>query len=67
MYIEVPSTDDVKLLNPCHDRFMCQHEMIYSTQALLSFAAKLKLRVIDHSVYISVRQRYNSRILMCNN
>lgn len=63
LYVEVPSIRDVGYLPPAHDRFMCQHEVIFDDGVLRRLVQSAELAVVDIQHFISRRQRNNLRVL----
>lgn len=63
LYIESPSTKDIGYLPPSHDRFMCQHEVIFSKELLEQIFIDLGYELIVSEDFISKRGRNNVRIL----
>ena len=51
IYIEMPSTEDLGFLDKSHDRFMCQHEVIYDEKSVGLIAMKADLKVVHCSLF----------------
>lgn len=64
IYIETPSTLDIGFLDPSHDRFMSQHEVIYDEQSIVNLCKKTNLNVVFSETFISRRNRNNLRVLV---
>jgi 2-polyprenyl-3-methyl-5-hydroxy-6-metoxy-1,4-benzoquinol methylase len=64
MYIETPSIKDIGFLSKDHDRFMSQHEVIYSERGLRKLMVNAGLTVISSETFLSKRCRYNVRVLV---
>jgi hypothetical protein len=64
LYIEVPSDKDIGFLDNSHDRFMCQHDVIFSQEVLSDMATKAGYEIIVNESFISKRKRYNIRLLL---
>ncbi|MEK6828748.1 MAG: class I SAM-dependent methyltransferase, partial [Nanoarchaeota archaeon] len=63
IYIESPSVKDIGYLPPSHDRFMCQHEVIFSREVLEQILKEQGYRPVVSEDFISIRKRNNIRIL----
>lgn len=63
IYLECPSSLDIGHLPLDHDRFMCQHEVIFSIDGLIKLVKDAGLVVEHASVFLSRRNRFNNRIL----
>jgi len=64
LYIEVPSDKDIGFLDASHDRFMCQHDVIFSNKVLDNILKKLDYEIIVNESFISKRKRNNIKILV---
>lgn len=64
LYIEVPSDKDIGYLPSSHDRFMCEHNVIFSKEVLENILTKLGYSIIASEDYLTVRKRNNIRILL---
>lgn len=64
IYIETPSTLDIGFLDNSHDRFMCQHEVIYDNKSIDLIAKKAGLEVLLNDNYFSKRGRNNVRAIL---
>ena len=64
LYIEMPSTLDIGYLDKSHDRFMCQHEVIYNNESLNLLAKKANYDVIYNNNFIPKRGRNNVRAIL---
>lgn len=65
IYVECPSVLDLGFLPPAHDRFMCQHEIIFSIRALKHFFSDTdKYQIMFCDTFLSRRGRNNNRILV---
>jgi len=64
VYIEMPSTLDIGFLEVCHDRFMCQHEVIHNQSSVQNLAKKAGLEVSVIADFVSKRGRNNVRALL---
>jgi 2-polyprenyl-3-methyl-5-hydroxy-6-metoxy-1,4-benzoquinol methylase len=64
IYIEMPSTLDIGFLEISHDRFMCQHEVIYNQISVQNLAKKAGLEVFFIEDFLSKRGRNNVRALL---
>ena len=67
LYIEVPSDKDIGYLPSSHDRFMCEHNVIFSKEVLENILTKLGYSVVTSEDSISIRGRNNIRIVVKNN
>ncbi len=63
LYVEVPSAADIGVLDPAHDRFMCQHEVIFDPSALRRLLEANGLEIIELQSFESKRRRNNLRSL----
>jgi 2-polyprenyl-3-methyl-5-hydroxy-6-metoxy-1,4-benzoquinol methylase len=63
LYVEVPSSEDIGYLPVSHDRFMCQHDIIFSNQVLEKILKDLNYSVINSDSFISLRKKNNLRII----
>lgn len=63
LYIESPSTKDIGYLPSSHDRFMCQHEVIFSKETLERIFGDLRYSLVSSENFLSRRNRNNVRIL----
>lgn len=63
LYIETPSVEDIGFLPKTHDRFMCQHEFIFSQEVLGNLVQQAGLELIYSGVFLSRRERKNLRVL----
>jgi len=63
LYIEVPSAKDIGYLPGSHDRFMCQHDVIFSKEVLENILTKLGYSIVASEDFISIRNRNNIRTL----
>ena len=63
LYIETPSIQDVGHLPKCHDRFMCQHDFIFSENVLCDLLKNTGMEIIYSEIFLSIRKRYNLRVL----
>ena len=66
LYIEVPSVKDIGYLPNSHDRFMCQHEIIFSKDVLDMILTKLNYSIVVSENFFSIRGRNNLRTLIKN-
>ena len=65
IYVECPSVLDLGFLPQTHDRFMCQHEIIFSIKALKElFSDTDKYQILFCDTFLSRRGRNNNRILV---
>ena len=64
LYIEMPSTKDIDFLSKDHDRFMCQHEVIFNKCSVNLLASKANLNTIFNGDFISKRGRNNVRAIL---
>jgi SAM-dependent methyltransferase len=64
LYIEVPSDKDIGFLDNSHDRFMCQHDVIFSQEVLDDMTKKAGYEIIINENFISKRKRNNIRFLL---
>jgi hypothetical protein len=64
IYIEMPSSLDIGFLDNSHDRFMCQHEVIYDNKSVDTIAKKAGLKVLYNDNYFSKRGRNNVRSIL---
>ena len=65
IYVECPSVLDLGFLPPIHDRFMCQHEIIFSIKALKElFSDTDKYQILFCDTFLSIRGRNNNRVLV---
>jgi len=64
VYIEVPSDKDIGFLSPSHDRFMCQHDVIFSEKTLSMVVLSAGFEIVTISSFLSIRGRNNIRILL---
>jgi 2-polyprenyl-3-methyl-5-hydroxy-6-metoxy-1,4-benzoquinol methylase len=63
LYIETPAVEDIGFLPPSHDRFMCQHDVIFSSNVMSELLARAGLEVVFQDVFLSRRGRNNLRFL----
>ena len=63
LYIEVPDQNDLGFLPVSHDRFMCQHEVIFNAQSMSFLLNGIGLSIHFCEVFQSNRGRNNLRIL----
>lgn len=63
LYIEVPSAKDIGYLSSSHDRFMCQHEIIFSKEVLDKVLVNLNYSIVISEDFFSIRGRNNLRII----
>lgn len=63
IYIEMPSVLDIGFLDECHDRFMCQHEVIHDNKSVNFMAKEAGLKVLYNDNFISKRGRNNIRAI----
>lgn len=63
LYLETPAVEDIGFLSKCHDRFMCQHEYIFSNTTLCNLLKNEALDVVFSEVFLSRRKRYNLRAI----
>ena len=64
LYIEVPSDLDIGYLDKSHDRFMCQHDVIFSKIFFRNMIKKTVYQIITCENFISKRKRNNLRLLL---
>ena len=64
IYLEMPSTLDIAILDKGHDRFMSQHEVIYNEKSVELVSSKAGFKVLNIENYISKRGRNNVRALL---
>ena len=64
IYIEMPSSLDIGYLEDSHDRFMCQHEVIYDNNSVETIAKKAGLRIFFNGNFFSKRGRNNVRAIL---
>lgn len=67
VYIEVPSDKDIDFLSPSHDRFMCQHDVIFSEESLSKIILDVGFKIIYSTSFLSIRGRNNIRFLLKKN
>lgn len=63
LYVEVPSAEDIGFLPKQHDRFMCQHEMIFDGDSLALLIREVGMRIIKMENFLSKRGRNNLRVI----
>jgi SAM-dependent methyltransferase len=63
LYVECPSDQDIGFLAAGHDRFMCQHEVIYSERTLDRTVRQAQLSPVFTGTFVSKRKRNNVRVL----
>ena len=61
LYIEVPNSKDIDDLPKSHDRFMCQHDYIFSSKVSENLLLKAGFNVIQMQEFKSIRKRNNLR------
>jgi hypothetical protein len=64
IYIEMPSSLDIEFLDNSHDRFMCQHEVIFDNNSVNLIAKKAGLEVLFNDNYFTKRGRNNVRAIL---
>ena len=64
LYIEVPSSKDIGFLSKCHDRFMCQHDFIFSIELLHDLLESNGFTITAIDEFISKRGRNNIRVMV---
>jgi len=67
LYIEVPSVKDIGFLPSSHDRFMSQHEVIFSKEVLQDILESLGYSIQVAEDFRSIRNRNNVAILGSSN
>lgn len=63
VYIESPSIKDIGYLPNSHDRFMCQHDVIFSKGILEKILQEQGYHIVSSKDFVSVRKRNNIAIL----
>lgn len=63
LYIESPSVKDIGYLPSSHDRFMCQHEVIFSREVLEQILKEQGYNIAASKDFVSVRKRNNIAII----
>lgn len=63
LYLEVPSAKDIGYFPPSHERFMCQHEIIFSKDVLEDILDKLGYSIAASEEFISIRKKNNLAII----
>lgn len=63
LYLEVPSVEDIGYFPPSHERFMCQHEIIFSKDVLKDILNKLNYSIVISEDFLSIRKKNNVRII----
>lgn len=63
IYVESPSIKDIGYLPSSHDRFMCQHPIIFSKEVLEQILKEQGYKIIASEDFLSIRKRNNIAIL----
>lgn len=64
LYIEVPSVKDIGYFPKSHEKFMCQHDIIFSREVLENVLTELGYSIAMSEYFISIRKGNNLRTII---